>query len=87
MGKKVVKGPFEVTGRPLEPGVLGYYRTETIIYQDDDVTPKYILGVTRPILTDEEYEKRYDRIKQAVVELALATEKALKEKELPSPLI
>lgn len=80
MGKKVVSGPVEVVGRPLEPGVLGYYRTETIIYHDDNVTPKYVLNVTRPKLTDDECEKRYDAIKKAAVNLVLATERALVEK-------
>lgn len=83
MEKKVVNGPFDVADHPLEPGVLGYYRTETIIYHDDGVTPKYVLNVTRPILTDEECEKRYDVIKRAAVNLVLATEKAHAEKGLP----
>lgn len=84
MGKRVVKGPFPVTDRQLEPGVLGYYCTETTVYKDDGVTPIRILHTVRPILTDEEREKRYAAIKRATIDLILSADRARAEKSLLS---
>ncbi len=83
MEKRVVEGPFPITDRPLEPGVLGYYYTVTTVYKDDGVTPIRILKTVRPILTDEEREKRYAAIKEATIRLILAADRVRAEKGLP----
>ena len=43
-----------------EEGVLGYYETDSVVYHEDGVTPKYIFHVIRPLLTDEEKETYSD---------------------------
>jgi|GEM_PF-2103552 hypothetical protein len=64
-----------------EEGVLGYYETDSVVYHEDGVTPKYIFHVIRPLLTDEEKEKRYAAIKEAAAKLILAAERCHRQKD------
>ena len=55
-----------------EEGVLGWYTYQL----------KPNITVTRPILTDEEREKRMAAIKKAAVNLVIATERAKAKKRM-----
>jgi hypothetical protein len=62
---------YNTKKRPNEEGVLGWYTVE--------LSPT--ITVTRPILTDEEREKRMAAIKKAAVDLVIAAERAKAKRE------